>query len=180
MKRKAVILDRDDTIIKDYIYLNDPTKVEYLPHAFDALKRLRDNGYHFIIATNQSGVPRGLVQLHNLWAIHEKIKKDFSRNGIDILAFYYAPFMTDSNHYYRKPNPGMLDQAAIEWNLDMPQSWMIGDRMTDVAAGHRAGCRSIILGNKSHHTDYLYKKPEARVQSLQEMADFILENPLSK
>lgn len=66
MKKKAVFFDRDGTLIVDKLYLNDPDQIVYLPDAFESLRRLRDGGYHFVVATNQSGVPRGLVDVSNL------------------------------------------------------------------------------------------------------------------
>ena len=76
MKKKAVILDRDGTLIVDKIYLNDPEQIEYLQGVFEALRLLRDHGFVFAVATNQSGVPRGLVQVENLYEIHRRIRGD--------------------------------------------------------------------------------------------------------
>lgn len=145
MKKKAVFLDRDGTLIVDKIYLNDPNQIQYLPFAVDGLRALRDLGYLFFVVTNQSGVPRGLVDLNNLNQIHELIRGYFARSGVQIEQFYYAQFMTDSNHPLRKPNPGMLLEAAFDYGIDLQSSWMIGDRMVDVESGHRAGCKSILL-----------------------------------
>lgn len=147
MKKPAVILDRDGTLIVDRIYLNDPDQIEYLPGVFEALRILRDRGFVFSVATNQSGVPRGMVDVRNLDEIHRRIQAKFALEGVDILSFHSAPFMTDSDHWMRKPNPGMLLEAAEWYNLDLPRSWMVGDRMTDVEAGRRAGCRGVLLGN---------------------------------
>ncbi len=92
-KKPAVFFDRDNTLIVDKIYLNDVTQVQYLPHVFNSLKRIRDAGYTIIVVTNQSGVAKGLVHLKNLHLIHQKIRADFAKNGIDIKGFYYAPFL---------------------------------------------------------------------------------------
>jgi D-glycero-D-manno-heptose 1,7-bisphosphate phosphatase len=143
--RKAIILDRDGTFIIDKIYLNDAREIEYLPGCFEGLRRMRDLGFVFAVATNQSGIARGLVDIRNLYAIHERIRGDMAAQGIDFLGFYYAPYSVESNHYLRKPNPGMLETAAREHGLDLSQSWMIGDRDTDVLAGRAAGCRTILL-----------------------------------
>lgn len=151
MKRKAVIFDRDGTLIVDKVYLNDPNQVEYLPGIFDALRSLRDAGFVFCVATNQSGVPRGFVDVRNLDEIHRVIRADFAKHGVDILSFHSAPYMTDTDHWLRKPNPGMLIEA-IKWhNLDPSESWMVGDRITDVIAGHRAGMRTVLLKNTDEY-----------------------------
>ncbi len=171
--KKAILLDRDGTIIEDKIYLNDPEQIVYLPNVFEALRKLRDQGFVFAIATNQSGVARGIVQIHNLDEIHRRIQAEFSRHGIDILKFYSAPFMTDTNHPLRKPNPGMLLEAAREFGIDLSQSWMIGDRMTDVEAGHRAGCRCVLLGHSENPEDSEFQAPEIWVDDLLTAAEEI-------
>lgn len=176
MKKKAVFLDRDGTLIEDKIYLNDPKQIVYLPDVFETLVRLRDGGYHFVVATNQSGVPRGLVDVGNLRQIHSLIREEFSRHGVDFLSFHDAPYMTNTNHWYRKPNPGMILEGAKMYDIDLAKSWMIGDRMTDVEAGHRAGTRSILLGPTESPQQSPFAPPEAHVQTLPEMADFILKH----
>lgn len=170
---KAIILDRDGTIIVDKVYLNDPEQVEYLPNVFEGLKMLRDLGYIFTIATNQSGIAKGIVDIRNMDIIHEKIAYEFAKHGVYFAGFYYAPYPTDSNHLRRKPNPGMLLDASSEHKINLKKSWMIGDRMTDVEAGHRAGCRSILLeGTESpFHPSFL--GPEVIVKDLVEAAEFI-------
>jgi len=170
---KAVFLDRDGTIIIDKIYLNDPKQIEYLPKVFSALRRLRDLGYIFLIATNQSGVARGIVSLENLNRIHEIIRDDFSREGIEIAGFYYAPHSVESNHPLRKPNPGMLLEGARDFSVDLKQSYMIGDRMSDVEAGHRAGCQSILLKGTENPEDFQFAKPDFLADDLEAAALWI-------
>ncbi len=164
--RPAVILDRDGTLIVDRIYLNDPEAIEYLPGVFEALRNLRDHGFVFAVATNQSGVPRGLVDVRNLDEIHRRIQAKFATEGVDILSFHSAPYMTDNDHIHRKPNPGMLLEAAAWYNLDLSRSWMVGDRMTDVEAGHRAGCRSVLLGAQEIPAGSSYDPPEIHSPNL--------------
>jgi D-glycero-D-manno-heptose 1,7-bisphosphate phosphatase len=179
--RRAIFLDRDGTLIVDRIYLNDPQQIEFLPGAFDGLRQLRDAGYIFIVATNQSGIPRGFVQLKNLHMIHDIVRAEFCRSGVDILHFYYAPFMTDSNHPMRKPSPGMLLEAAFDFNIDLKQSWMIGDRITDVEAGDRAGCRTILLkGTEDLSKMESRVQPTAITSDLIEAAQFITMTTVSK
>jgi D-glycero-D-manno-heptose 1,7-bisphosphate phosphatase len=165
-KSPAVLLDRDGTLIVDLVYLNDPDKIEYLPGVFEALRLLRDRGFKLVVATNQSGVPRGLVDVKNLDEIHRRIQAKFCSEGVDLLSFHSAPFMTDFNHPMRKPNPGMLQEAARFYNLDLPRSWMIGDRMTDVEAGHRAGCRSALIGTAEGPDGSPFLPPEVHAPNL--------------
>lgn len=161
MQKKAVILDRDGTLIIDKVYLNDPDQIEYLPHVFDALRLLRDDGFQFFVATNQSGIARRLVTIANLDEIHRRMRDRFAQHGIDLRAFYYAPHSVESNHPMRKPNPGMLLEVARDFGVDLSRSWMIGDRLSDVVAGKRAACRTILLagtespGAKGPHPDFI-------------------------
>lgn len=176
MPQKAVFLDRDNTIIEDKVYLNDPDQIVYLPGAFESLKSIAEAGYKIIIVTNQSGVPRGLVQIPNLNEIHRRIRAEFARHAVDIAGFYYAQFLVESNHRLRKPNPGMLLEATNDHGIDLSQSWMVGDRMTDVEAGHRAGTRSIFLRGSEEPTS-IPRRPEFVANDLYEVADFILNCP---
>ncbi|HMN67442.1 MAG TPA: HAD family hydrolase [Bdellovibrionales bacterium] len=164
--KPAVILDRDGTLIVDRVYLNDPEQIEYLPGVFQALRLLRDHGFLIAVATNQSGVPRGLVDVRNLDEIHRRIQGKFASEGVDILSFHSAPYMTDNDHWFRKPNPGMIREAASWHDFDLSRSWMVGDRMTDVEAGHRAGCRSVLLGFTDPVEGSGYAPPEIHAPNL--------------
>lgn len=165
-KKPAILLDRDGTLIVDLIYLNDPEKIEYLPGVFEALRLLRDKGFSFCVATNQSGVPRALVDVRNLDEIHRRIQAKFCSEGVDILSFHSAPYMTDSDHHFRKPNVGMLQEAAAWHRLDLSKSWMIGDRMTDVEAGHRAGAKAALIGTAESPEHSIYRPPEVHAPNL--------------
>lgn len=177
MKKKAILFDRDGTLIIDKVYLNDPDKIEYLPNVIEALKKLRDAGYVFAILTNQSGMAKGIVSIENLDEIHRRMRAYFASNGIDILGFYYAPYNTGTNHWIRKPNPGMLERAALDFNLDLSRSWMVGDRMTDVEAGTRATCRTILLSGEETPEEFpQYSTPTHIANGLLDMANKILNS----
>lgn len=149
--KKAIFLDRDGTIIVDKNYLNDPEQVEFFPGAAEALKTLQ-NDFLLIVVTNQSGIARGLVQVENMHLIHEKMQAVLKHHGVQIAAFYHSPQAADSNHPLRKPNPGMLIQAAKDHRIDLGASYMIGDKPIDVEAGHRAGTKSILISDEASET----------------------------
>lgn len=149
MKNKLLILDRDGTLIFDRNYLNDPAGVEYLPELFPSLKRMQAAGFLFVVATNQSGIPRGMVSEENMHKIHQKMEKDFQQQGLKIAKFYFSPHLPESDHPTRKPNPGMLLLALEDLNGEAKDSWMVGDKVIDVQAGHNAGMRSALLGHNS-------------------------------
>lgn len=175
-QKKAIFFDRDGTLIVDKVYLNDPNAIEYLPHIFDALKKLRDAGFVFFVATNQSGVPRGRVTIENLNEIHRRMRFAFAEHGVDILDFYYAPYLTHHDHMLRKPNPGMLLQAAEEYNIDLSRSWMIGDRITDVEAGRRAGTKTILLTSSQYDDGDSFDPADGEFHSVAEAVPFILKH----
>jgi histidinol-phosphate phosphatase family protein len=171
---KAIFLDRDGTIIEDKVYLNDPNQIVYMPNCFEGLKLFRDMGFKIFVVTNQSGMPRGKVDLKNLDEIHRRISFECAKYGVHIDKYYYAPYMTNSLHYSRKPNPGMLIYAHLDFGIDLKKSWMIGDRMTDVEAGHRVGAKSILLKNGGEMPkDFDYSEPEYIAENLLDSALYI-------
>ncbi|MCM2280600.1 MAG: HAD family hydrolase [Bdellovibrionaceae bacterium] len=176
MKKKAVFLDRDGTVIIDKIYLNDPSQIDYLPGVFEALRQLQEAGFIFVIVTNQSGVARGIVQIENIEKIHEIISRDFAQHGVHFAGFYYAPYSVESNHPMRKPNPGMLEAGAKEHGIDLSQSWMIGDRMTDVEAGLRAGTKTVLLAGHEVPPEGTPRGPDFIAHGLMEAAQWILKS----
>jgi histidinol-phosphate phosphatase family protein len=176
--KKAIFFDRDGTLIIDRIYLNDPEQITYLPDVFEALALLRDAGYVFVIVTNQSGVARGIVSLDNLHEIHRRIAHEFHRHDISFAGIYYAPYSVESNHEMRKPNAGMLTTAAQELGLDLKQSWIMGDRMSDVEAGHRAGSRAVLIenpGDQHPPSDPNFAPPEIVSDNILKAAHIILK-----
>lgn len=149
--KKAIFLDRDGTIIVDKNYLNDPEQVEFFPGSIEALQALQKD-FLLIVVTNQSGIARGLVEVENMHLIHEKMQAVLKPHGVQITAFYHSPHAADSNHPLRKPNPGMLIQAAKDHRIDLDASFMIGDKPIDVEAGHRAGVKSILISDTATET----------------------------
>lgn len=172
--KKTVFFDRDGTLIIDKVYLNDPDQIVYLPGVFEALRKLRDAGFQFVIVTNQSGVARGIVSIENLNEIHRRIMDEFSRHGIAFAGIYYAPYSVESDHEMRKPNPGMLLSAASDHRADLKSSWMVGDRMSDVEAGHRAGCRTILLSGTDDPAESPFEAPFAVTHGILDAAEAIL------
>jgi D-glycero-D-manno-heptose 1,7-bisphosphate phosphatase len=141
----AIFLDRDGTIIVDKVYLNDPSLVEFMPNAIEGLKKFKALGFKLIVVTNQSGIARGLVTTENLEKIHERMTADLAAEGISIDGYYHSPHAAGSNHPTRKPNPGMIEAGIADHDIDRENSWMIGDRMGDVGAGHNAQLKTILL-----------------------------------
>jgi D-glycero-D-manno-heptose 1,7-bisphosphate phosphatase len=150
MANKAVFLDRDNTLIEDPGYLSDPADVKLLPGVDLAVKSLRQGGYKVVVVTNQSGIARGLLTEERLEEIHAELRRRLDERGATLDAIYYCPYLPDApveqyavDSDLRKPKPGMLLAAAKDLDLDLHNSWVIGDRPRDVEAGRRAGCRTV-------------------------------------
>lgn len=188
MKSAAVFLDRDGTIMTDTGYVDDPQSVELLPGSAEAIRRFAEAGYLVVLASNQSGIARGLFDEEDLDRVHERLETLLSDEGAQLDGAYYCPYLDGPeakiknyrrDSELRKPKPGMLLQAARELNVDLKQSWMIGDKLSDVQAGDRAGCRTILLSNgqvsyEQDDEDEAASTATHVVPSLREAADAIL------
>lgn len=176
--KRAVFLDRDDTLIRDVRYLSDPALIEPLEGAFDAVKIINNLGLPAIVVTNQSGIARGLFDEERLASIHERLLDLFRENGARIDAIYYCPHHPDGvvERYRmecgcRKPAPGMLIRAGADFGLDLERCFLIGDKAHDIEAIHRVGGTGILLGK-----DPGGEAPEYTAQSLMDAVRWIGEN----
>jgi D-glycero-D-manno-heptose 1,7-bisphosphate phosphatase len=152
MSNKAIFLDRDNTLIEDPGYINHPDQVKLLDGVTEAIIELKDLGYKLVVVSNQSAVARGIVTEKVLNEIHDRLKQLLAEKGAFLDQIYYCPYHPEGvvrkyckESNMRKPNPGMLLTAAEEMNIDLGQSWMIGDSVGDIEAGLRAGCKTIFI-----------------------------------
>ena len=144
---KAVFLDRDGTVIEHVHYVTDPAKVAIVPGGVEALRKLRDDGYLLVLVSNQSLVGRGYGTVEDVGAVNERRLELLSEGGVTIDCVKYCPHRPEDECPNRKPNPGMLLEAAKELDIDLGLSVMIGDNVTDVEAGENAGCAlNVLLG----------------------------------
>jgi D-glycero-D-manno-heptose 1,7-bisphosphate phosphatase len=150
MATKAVFLDRDNTLIEDPGYISRPESVKLIPGVELALKSLSQAGYKLVVITNQSGIARGILTEEQLETIHAEMRRQLAEAGAHLDAVFYCPFHPEGTvvEYakesdLRKPRPGMLLKAATQMDIDLSQSWMVGDSPRDIEAGQRAGCRTI-------------------------------------
>jgi D-glycero-D-manno-heptose 1,7-bisphosphate phosphatase len=154
MTRPAVFLDRDDTLIVDSGFVDDPAKVRLAPGAASAVRQLGEDGYVVLVATNQSGVARGYFTESRLEEIHQRMTELLLKEGARLDGIYYCPYLDGEEATVeryrkesdlRKPAPGMLLKAAADHDLDLSRSWMVGDSARDIEAGAAAGCRTILI-----------------------------------
>lgn len=150
--RRAIFLDRDGTINHDPGFVHRVEDLKLLPGAVEGLRRMAAAGFRLVIVTNQSGVARGLFTEDQMHAFNAALVHRLADEGVTIDAVYCCPFHREAtvaayrqDSPLRKPNPGMLLQAAAEHGLGLDASWSVGDKRSDVAAGRAAGCRTILL-----------------------------------
>lgn len=145
-KQPAVFLDRDGIINQNRAdYVKAWAEFVFLPNVLHDLKLLAGQPVQIVVITNQSAVGRGLLSLHNLTNIHAKMLAEIRHGGGRIDGIYYCPHHPDDRCRCRKPEPGMLLQAASELGIDLVRSYFIGDAVTDVEAGLRAGCAPLFV-----------------------------------
>ena len=160
-KQKAVFLDRDGTINKYVGFLRNIDELELLEGVSDAIKKINASGYLAVVVTNQPVIARGEVSFEELELIHNKMETLLGKEGGYLDAIYFCPHHPHKGYEgerpelkfdcdCRKPKPGMLLKAALDFNIDLAQSWMIGDGENDVKAGQNAGCRTALIGNESY------------------------------
>ena len=178
-QQKAIFLDRDGTLNKYVGFLTDIDKFELLPGVTTAIRRINEAGYLAIVVTNQPVVARGEVSVANLQRIHNKLETLLGGEGAYVDAIYYCPHHPDKGFegerieykidcQCRKPKPGMLFEAARDFNIDLSNSWMVGDGKNDILAGKAAGCKTALTGDGNYGQDL-------NVDSVQTFVEMILQ-----
>ena len=142
-RSKAVFFDRDGTLMEEVHYCGDPAKVKLYRGVPDALARLKQAGFRLFIVTNQSGIGRGMITEAQYRAVEEELLRQIGDQAID--ASYFCPDAPGIPSARRKPAPGMVLEAAADFDLDLAGSWLIGDKSADVECGRRAGVRTILV-----------------------------------
>lgn len=149
--KRAVFLDRDGTINIEKDYLYQVKDFEFVPGAEEAIRLLNQSGFMVIVVTNQSGVARGYYTEEDVENLHRHIDQVLANYSAHVDAWFYCPHHTSGRGSYslpcscRKPFPGMLREAAKRYDIDLDNSFMIGDKLADVEAGLAAGCHTILV-----------------------------------
>lgn len=156
MGNKAVFLDRDGTINADKNYLYRAEDFEFLPGAVEALRMLQSHGFLLIIITNQSGIARGYYTENDFLSLTEWMLDRLKESGVNIAKVYYCPHLPDAKipEYRkicdcRKPETGLFEEAAREFDVDMAKSFAVGDKMRDCSVCEKTECRGFIIGGNS-------------------------------
>ena len=149
MGKKAVFLDRDGTINVEKDHLHKFELWEWIPGAIEAIKTFNHNGWLVFVVSNQAGVARGLYSETDITALHARVNEQLSQAGARIDHYYYCPHHPDFGEKIhcgcRKPRPGLLLQGKREWDIDMRESFLIGDKLSDMEAALAVGVVPVLV-----------------------------------
>lgn len=148
---KAFFFDRDGVVNYRIVgqYVDSPAKFKFIDDFFDFFRLVKTSGFLAVLVTNQQGVGKGLMSEEDLAGVHEYMQQIlFKRAAYKFDDIFFCPALESENSLCRKPNPGMALSAIKKWNIDAEQSWLVGDRKSDIIAGKRAGLRTIKIGSE--------------------------------
>lgn len=170
---KTIFIDRDGVINKDIGYLYKIKDFEFIEGVFKSFKYLQSKGYSLIIVTNQSGIGRKYYTAHDFIIINKWMLRKFKEQNITILDVLYCPHKPEDNCNCRKPKTGMLDKADDKYQIDKKNSWMIGDKESDIKAALNFGIKNTILVESGHEIDKKNSTAKFILPSILKVCDFI-------
>lgn len=154
--KKAVFLDRDGTINVEVEYLHECEKLKFIPGSIEALALLKEKGYLLIVITNQSGVGRGYFPIEDVECVNQYMNHLLEEKNAGIDGFYCCPHVEEDHCTCRKPKTGLYRQAAREHDIDLKESYMVGDKVTDILAAEKLGCGyGLVLSGHNIEEQYL-------------------------
>jgi D-glycero-D-manno-heptose 1,7-bisphosphate phosphatase len=187
LTHRAIFLDRDGTLNEDTGFTHELDRLRLLPGVVAGLRALTALGYRLVIVTNQSGIARGRFSEDDMRRFNDALIDRLADEGIEIAGIYFSPYHpTEGIGRYRrdspcrKPRPGMLLAAGRDLDLDLPASFAIGDKKSDMAAGQAAGCRTILVrtGHGGRGEPELEVEPDAVATDLEHAAGLIAHWPV--
>ena len=177
---RAVFIDRDGTLSEEIGYVNHVSRFRLLPRSAEAIKKLNDAGIAAVIITNQAGVARGYFPEERILEVHKRMEELLADGGAKLDGIYYCPHHPSAGEPpyradcdCRKPKPGLLLRAAKELDIDIKNSYMIGDKFSDVELAHNAGCKGILTLTGYGRGEWEYNREEAGMTP-----DFVAEDLL--
>ena len=180
-KRRCVFMDRDGVFNQENdAYIKSPDDLIIFPNAGESVRRLTEAGYLVVIISNQSGVARGLFTEQDLTNVQGKLVQAIQLAGGTINALYHCPHLPDAGCSCRKPKPGMILQAAEEHDIDLPSSYMVGDRSTDIQCGFNAGVTTVLVLTGKHEWVVMEDEPIDPICTAKDISaavDWILTKP---
>ncbi len=184
--QRAIFLDRDGTINHDPGYIKDPSEIIILDGVSEGLKKLKEKfGFKIIVVSNQAGVSKGLMTREDVEAVNLRVNQLLQYEGASVDAFYYCPYHPDfdppEKTICRKPSPFMIVQAAEEYEIDLSNSYMVGDKASDVECGLNANVKSILISGQNLEKEIstlhnLGKKPNFVAANFIQACDYIIKD----
>lgn len=176
---KTIILDRDGVINHDRDdFVKSPDEWLPIKGSLEAIARLNKAGYRVVIATNQSGIGRGLFDLNTLEKIHKKMNQLLAEKGGELAGIYFCPHIPDDHCDCRKPKAGLFKQAQEKFSIDFKQAYAIGDSLRDILAAQAAGCEAFLVktgkGERTLASDEKALQSTRIFNNLSEVVDFLL------
>src|SRR5687767_14144054 len=193
MKRQAVFIDRDGTISEEVGYVNHPSRFRLFPYAAEAIRLLNEHGWLAIVVTNQAGVARGYFSEDVIVSVHDQLKRDLQAGSARLDAIYYCahhpsvgepPYRLDCD--CRKPRTGLIDRAAVDFDIDLQRSWMVGDRYGDVELARNAGLHSAFVLSGYGRGEWEFQRsawklePEVVAENLLDVVRIIIERDAAR
>jgi D-glycero-D-manno-heptose 1,7-bisphosphate phosphatase len=181
--RRAVFIDKDGTLVDDVPYNVDPARLSFKPGAFQALALLAAAGFALVVVSNQSGLATGRFTAEQFDRLRNALCRALWLHGVVLDGFMVCPHAPGADGTpacpCRKPAPGLFVEAARRLHLDLAASWMVGDILDDVEAGHRAGCRSLLFdsGGETLWRSGPGREPDARATTWRDVVRIILAAP---
>ena len=178
--KRAVFIDRDGTLSEEVGYINHPERFRLFPYAAEAVRHLNENGWLAIVTTNQAGVARGYFSEQMIEKVHKGMEDQLAIDGASLDAIYYCahhpsvgepPYRDDCD--CRKPKPGLITRAATDFDIDLKNSWMVGDRYSDIQMARNAGVKSAFVLSGYGRGEWEHQR-----QSWTEQPDMVAENLL--
>ena len=173
MDKKAVFLDRDGVINKEIGYLNKIKDFLFISDVFKACSLFKEKNFEIVIITNQSGIARGMYSEEDFHALNRWMLNEFSNNNISILDVEYCPHGPEDYCTCRKPKPGMIFSASYKHGINLKESWLIGDKETDIQAAINAGISNKVLIKTGHEINEADTMADFVVNSLTEVTKLI-------
>ena len=184
---RAIVMDRDGTVCDEVGYVNHVSRIRLLPRSAAAIRRAREAGFKTAIVTNQAGVARGYFDEELIHRVHDRVRELLAADGAAVDAIYYCPHHPDAGAPpyrldcdCRKPRPGMLLRARDELGIDLARSYLVGDSMRDVEAGHRVGATTVLVltgygrGELEYRSAGWKTRPDHIAEDLMDAVEWIL------
>tara|TARA_B110000008_G_scaffold77350_1_gene78816 strand:- start:71 stop:598 length:528 start_codon:yes stop_codon:yes gene_type:complete len=173
MPIKTIFLDRDGVINEEVNYLSKIDDFKFIDGVFETCYFLKNLGFEIIVVTNQSGIARGYFSENDFKLINNWMINQFKLNKVEILDVFYCPHSNESNCECRKPKPGMFLAAKNKHNINMKESWMIGDSERDITAAYLAGITNTIIVRSGHKIDEENSKAKFYIDSIKDISSLI-------